>query len=82
MKMTDYPLLKEVRTDGYSLLAVFDNSVKKTLNMASLIDSDPFFAKLKDISLFSKAFVKGKGYAVVWNEDIDLASEYIYDKGV
>jgi len=40
------------------------------------------FKRLKDEELFNSAFLSPGGYAVIWNDEIDLAIEEIWVKGV
>ncbi|GAB6392040.1 MAG: DUF2442 domain-containing protein [Treponematales bacterium] len=39
----------------------------------------PAFRKLKDAALFGKAHIEGG--AVVWNDEIDIAPEALYEEG-
>ncbi len=40
------------------------------------------FEKLNDINLFNKVKVDIGGYAIIWDENIDLSSEEIWKNGV
>lgn len=65
----------EPRKD-YTLLLTFSKKDKRIFDCKKLID-DPFKKKLKDIDFFMKA--KAEHCTVVWNDDIDIAPEYLYE---
>lgn len=63
----------------YRLLTAFNNGIAK------IFDFKPYFQyrifdKLKDKNLFSKAYLEHG--AVAWNDDLDIAIEEVYEKGV
>ncbi|MDP2903980.1 MAG: DUF2442 domain-containing protein [Methylovulum sp.] len=71
----NYPKIKSVKTiDEYLLLVEFDNQQKRQYDVTPLLSKD-MFAPLKNVALFKSVKVDTGGYAVVWNEDIDI-SEY------
>ena len=49
--------------------------------MKQLIDKYDFFKDLKNNNLFKMAYVDQGGHGIVWNEDIDLSSEDIWENG-
>ena len=60
--------------DNYQLLVEFCTHEKRQYNVKPLLSNDMFSA-LKNIALFKSVKVEQGGYAVSWNENIDI-SEY------
>ena len=67
----------EPRSD-HTLLLTFESGEKRLYDFKPELNL-PVFAPLKNIGLFMQA--KKHSYAVVWNEDIDIASEALYYSG-
>lgn len=67
--------------DNYILIAKFENGIKKKYEMKQLIYKYDFFKELKNKNLFKMAYVDQGGYGIVWNDDIDLSSEDIWENG-
>ena len=65
--------------ENYSLIVSFNNGITKKFNFAPYFKYK-VFEPLKDIKLFKKAYVIPS--AIVWNEDLDIAIEEVYEKGV
>ena len=65
----------------YRLLAVFDNGVTKIYDVKPLFDWREVFKTLKNSNLFDEVFVDTGGYGVVWNDQVDLSSEEIWNHG-
>ena len=63
---------------NHTLLLTFESGEKRLYDFKPDLDI-PVFKPLKDIDLFMQA--KAHGYAVVWNENIDIASEALYYHG-
>jgi len=72
--------VKQVRaTDDYKLYLKFSTGEDKVFDASTLIDQ-PYpgvFEQLKDVDLFKRAYIDYN--TVVWNEDLDVAPEYLYD---
>ncbi len=69
------PKVKSVKAiDEHTLLVEFDNQQKRQYDVTPLLSKD-MFSPLKNAALFKSVKVDTGGYAVVWNEDIDI-SEY------
>ncbi|MCL2338457.1 MAG: DUF2442 domain-containing protein [Proteobacteria bacterium] len=64
---------------NYSLALEFEDGVKKVFDFKPELALAPF-APLKDIALFNRATATSGG--VVWNDDIDISAEYLYDNGI
>ena len=61
---------------------VFINGVNKRYDIKPLLERFEVFKELKDIKLFNSVRVDIGGYGIVWNEDIDLSSEEIWNHGI
>ncbi len=61
------------------MLLTFENGEKRLYNALPLLNK-PICAALKDISLFMKA--KAAFGTVVWNDDLDIAPEHLYEASV
>ena len=66
----------------YRLLSIFDNGVQKIYDVKPLFDWKDIFKQLKDLSLFDEVYVDKGGCGIVWNDQIDLGSEEIWNNGV
>lgn len=66
----------------YRLLAIFDNGVQKFYDVKPLFEWRDVFKTLKNNNLFGKIYVDAGGYGVVWNDQIDLSSEEIWNHGI
>jgi hypothetical protein len=70
-----YPRIYSVKTiDNHTLLVEFDNCEKRKYDITHLLENEVFLP-LKNPAFFKNAQVEQAGYAVFWNEDIDI-SEY------
>ena len=68
----------EARSD-HTLLLTFETGEKRLYDFKPELDH-AVFAPLKNLGLFMQA--KKSSYAVVWNDEIDIASEALYYSGV
>lgn len=70
-----YPKVKSVSAiDEHNLLVEFDNNEKKTYDIFPLLRKE-MFSPLRNPALFKAVKVEQGGYAVSWNDEIDI-SEY------
>ena len=60
----------------YSLLLTFGTGEKRVYNAKPLLEKN-IYAPLKSVSFFMTARVAGD--TVVWNDDIDIAPEHLYE---
>lgn len=60
----------------YTLVITFENGEKRVYNALPLL-SKPIFAQLNNRSFFMKA--RAAYGTVIWNEDIDIAPEHLYE---
>lgn len=65
-----------VPRSDYTLSLEFASGEKRTFD-AKVLLSDSFFAPLKSLDLFMQAHKQGR--SVVWNDEIDIAPEYLYE---
>lgn len=76
-----YPRVKAVRPLADKKLRVtFDNGVTKVYDCAPLLDSE-VFAPLWNEVLFRRVRAEDHGYAVIWNDEIDLAESELWLNG-
>ncbi len=66
--------------EGYSLKVVFDNQVAKVYDLTKWL-SHPTFAQLKNPSMFRQVSIEPGGYAISWNQDIDLSEHELWQNG-
>ncbi len=60
----------------------FENEVKKQYDIKKIISKWKVFEDLKDKELFFKVKVDQGGYGIIWNENIDLSCEEIWQNGI
>lgn len=75
----DEPLIYvcEVKAgDDFSLCLTFTTGERKIFDARPLLEKK-IYAPLKSKRLFGKAYASGGG--VAWNDDLDIAPEYLYE---
>jgi hypothetical protein len=60
--------------DNYCLLIEFSNHQYRKYNVKPLLEKE-MFSPLENIGFFKNVQIESGGYAISWNEDIDI-SEY------
>ena len=65
--------------DDYTLLLTFITGEKKIFDFKPLLE-DYYFGPLKNIDFFKKAHISGR--SVIWNDEIDIAPEYLYENSI
>lgn len=60
---------------------IFENGEIKKYNIKALIKKYEVFKELNNKELFDKVKVDIGGYGIVWNEEVDLSSEEIWEHG-
>ena len=65
--------------NGYRLLLTFEQGEKKIFDMKPYLKY-PMYKPLADVSLFNA--VSTNGQTAIWNDDIDIAPETLYENGV
>ena len=67
----------------YILLVGFADGEFKQFDLKPLMEKYPPFKTLKDVDgLYEQAKIDAGGYGIVWNDDLDISAEGIYEKGV
>ena len=66
--------------EGTSLEVRFQDGKVKRYDMASLFDKYPQLRALEDRDLFLSGKLMG-AYGIVWNDDLDIEAETIYEDG-
>ncbi|MBE6464909.1 MAG: DUF2442 domain-containing protein [Eggerthellaceae bacterium] len=75
--------VKDVATqEDKKLTVVFANGTTKTYDVKPLMERFPVFRDLEDETLFSAVEVDQGGYGIVWNDDIDLSCDELWNNGV
>ena len=78
---TTYPKIRSVRPKpGKRLLVEFVNGERKVYDCTPLLQSEAF-RPLQDEAIFRCAHADSHGYAVIWNDDIDLAESEVWLNG-
>ena len=67
--------------EGTSLELTFQSGEVKAYDMAALFSKYPQLEALKDRELFLAGKLMGS-YGIVWNDDLDIEAETIYEDGV
>ena len=66
----------------YQLSVLFSEGAKKVYDVAPLFESIPAFRALKETpGLFSGVTVDVGGHGVVWNDELDLSCDELWDNG-
>lgn len=67
--------------NGYKLNVQFSEGITKEYDVKPLFKRFEIFNDLKKDDLFKEAHVGPGGYAVIWNDSIDIACDELYAKG-
>ena len=65
----------------YRLSIQFAEGITKIYNMIDLIENNKMFFKLKDKELFYSVEVDVGGYGIIWNDDIDISCDELFNNG-
>ena len=80
-KVERYPLVKSVRPlAGKRLQVEFDNGITKIYDCTLLLSSE-VFKPLANDTVFRSVRADDHGYAVIWNDAIDLAESELWLNG-
>ena len=79
-----YHKIKSIKAlDNLKLLAVFQDGTEKEYNVRALSSVFPQFEELEtNPEVFAAVKVDVGGYGVSWNDELDLASEEIWECGI
>ncbi len=64
------------------VVATFFDGFVMEYDIKKILDAFPQFLALKDEALFKKVKVDVGGYAIIWNDDLDLDADTIREDGV
>ena len=67
---------------GLKLSVQFTNGTTKIYDVAPLMRRFSAFKLLKDESLFREVEVNQGGYGIIWNDDLDLSCDELWENGV
>lgn len=67
--------------NNYILNVQFSEGITKQYDVKPLFERFTIFNNLKKDNLFYKAHVGPGGYAVIWNDDIDIACDELFANG-
>ena len=67
--------------DDNTLMVKFANLEIKKYNISNLLDN-PMFAMLSNPGFFRNFKIEPGGYALAWNEDIDLSEYELWQNGI
>lgn len=66
----------------YRLSVQFSEGCTKLYDVKPLFERIPAFKKLQDSHLFSEVSVDVGGHGIVWNDDLDLSCDELWENGV
>jgi len=76
-----YPKVKSaLAVDNHILVVEFDNHQKKKYDITPLLSRE-MFSPLNNPTFFKTVRVEQGGYAVVWNENIDISEYELWSRG-
>ena len=76
-----HPKIKFAKAiDNHTLLIEFDNQQKKKYDITPLLQKEMFFP-LKNPAIFKAVQVERGGYAIVWNNSIDISEYELWHHG-
>nr|VFJ42720.1 MAG: Protein of unknown function (DUF2442) [Candidatus Kentron sp. FW] len=77
----NYPKIQSATAiDDYTLLVGFDNDQRKKYDITALLEKE-MFAPLRNTALFKAVQVEQGGYAVSWNDAIDISEYELWTHG-
>ena len=65
----------------YKLSVQFSEGITKIYDVSELIKTNSMFYDLKDIELFYSVEVDVGGYGIIWNDDIDISCDELFENG-
>lgn len=67
--------------ENFIIEVLFNNGIYKRYDLKPLIQRFKAFDGLKNLEVFNGVKVDPGGYGIIWNEDLDLSSEEIWENG-
>ena len=80
-KMVFHKVKEVTPFEDYILEIKFIEGCTKKYDIKPLFDELPYFTDLKDNDLFSKVYVSGGGYGIIWNDVLDLDCNELWNNG-
>jgi len=78
----NYPRIHQAKAiDDTTLVIEFTNQEVKRYDVRPLVET-PMFASLRQPAFFKNFKIESGGYAIVWNEEIDLSEYELWKNGV
>ena len=82
LNMLIHHKIKEVTPlEDYILEVKFVEGCTKRYDIKPLFGELPHFTDLKENDLFSKVYVSGGGYGIIWNDVLDLDCNELWNNG-
>lgn len=76
-----YPRIAKAKAvDANTLVVEFSNANVKKYTIHHLLDK-PMFAPLKSPAFFKNFKIEAGGYAIIWNEEIDISEYELWKNG-
>lgn len=70
------------RLSNYKLSVQFEEGITKVYDVSLLFDKCPAFKRfIEEPELFETVKVDKGGYGVVWNDELDLSADELYENG-
>lgn len=83
--MNNIPIFHKIKSvfplEDYRLLIQFVSGVTKIYNVRPLFDWKDIFKSLQKNELFYAVYVDDGGNGIVWNDDLDLSCEELWENG-
>lgn len=74
--------ISEVESIGeFNLKIKFENGITKVYDLKPLFNKWEKFKELKNNDLFKNMKIDTGGYGIIWNDDIDLSCNELYENG-
>lgn len=68
---------------NYILLAGFNDGTYKQFDLKPYIEKYPAFHALREVNgLYEQAKIDIGGFGIIWNDDLDISADGIYEKGI
>ena len=68
--------------DNYEVSVQFSEGITKRYNIKPLFKRLKVFNNLKNEKLFKKVHVGQGGYGIIWNDEIDLSCDELFENGI